>query len=331
MTGTVIITGANGSAALGFVSEILTTYPSYTLLATVRNPSTSDPNTAKLSKLIASHKNSHAQIQALDLSMLSNVRTFAEETAKRVANGEQPRIKAIVCNAFTISLTEQFFTPDGFERTFQVNHLAHYLLVLKLLGSMAPDGRIVMLGSNTHYTDRPHPLYNLRAEIPDDVELLAKPHADKPGEEHGRGFQRYGNSKLANIMFMHDLNSKLEKTPGLSGITAITMDPAGIVDSRATSFQKLHVRIIFGIISLLLPLLKYVTSSVRPSAEAGRDLAEISVGDSFKGIKGYFVGLNRDEETPVSKDVKKRDALWKACWEWAGLKKEETVLAGATP
>ncbi|KAF4963027.1 hypothetical protein FSARC_8937 [Fusarium sarcochroum] len=331
MTGTVIITGANGSAALGFVSEILSAYPSHTLLATVRNPSTSDPNTAKLSKLIASHKTSRAHIQALDLSVLSNVRTFAEETAKRVADGEIPRIKAIVCNAFTSSLTEQCFTSDGFERTFHVNHLAHYLLVLKLLGSMASDGRIVMLGSNAHYTDRPHPLYNLRAKIPDDVELLIKPHADKPGEEHDRGFQRYGNTKLANVMFMHDLNSKLEKTPGLSGMTAITMDPAGMVDSRATSVQKLHIRILFGIVSLLLPLLKHVTSSVRPSVEAGRDLAEISVGDSFKGRSGYFVGLRRDEETAASKDVEKRDALWRACWEWAGLKKEDTVLAGAAP
>jgi NAD(P)-dependent dehydrogenase (short-subunit alcohol dehydrogenase family) len=211
-TGTVIITGANGSCASAFVYHILSHYPSLTLLATVRNASSSDPNTTHLNNLISTSPNSsQASIEALDLSSLTNVRTFAEKTAQRVESGEIPPIKAIVCNAFTMSLKEQIYTEDGFERTFQVNHLSHYLLVLKLLGSMSQYGRVVMLGSNTHYTDRPHPLFNLRVGIPEDVEMLVKPKKDVIGKEYHHGFHRYGVSKLANIMFMHDLNAKLAK------------------------------------------------------------------------------------------------------------------------
>lgn len=209
MTGTVIITGANGSCAIPFVSHILTTYPTYTVLATVRKASPSDPNTATLSQAISCNP-SHAHIEALDLSSISNVRSFAENVAKRVSSGEIPPIKAIVCNAFTMSLKGQVFTSDGLEETFQVNHLAHYLLVLKLLGSMASDGRVVMLGSDAHYTDRSHPLFNIRTGIPDDVEQLVKPGQDTPGQEYNHGFHRYGVSKLANVMFMHDLNVKLQ-------------------------------------------------------------------------------------------------------------------------
>ncbi|RTE74375.1 hypothetical protein BHE90_011175 [Fusarium euwallaceae] len=209
MTGTVIITGANGSVALGFVDHILSSYPTYTLLATVRNPS--DANSTKLSNMITSKPNAKAHIEALDLSSLADVRSFAEKTAERVKSGKLPRIKAIVCNAFTWSLSETKYTQDGLEASFQVGHLSHYLLILKLLGSMAPDGRIMLLGSNTHYPDRPHPLTKLIAEIPEDVEEIVKPLPDEPGQEHDRGFQRYGIAKLANVLLMHDLNTRLKK------------------------------------------------------------------------------------------------------------------------
>jgi WW domain-containing oxidoreductase len=209
MTGTIIITGANGSLALAYITHLIKTHPSYTILATVRNASPSDPNTAQLSSLLSLHPKS--SIEALDLSLLSNVRSFSENTVRRIVAGEIPPIKAIICNAFTMSVTEQIYTPDGFERTFQVNHLSHFVLVLKLIGSMVSDGRVVMLGSNTHYTDRSHPLFKQRPGIPEDTELLVKPRPDKKGKEYDGGFHRYGNSKLANIMFMHDLNAKLEK------------------------------------------------------------------------------------------------------------------------
>ncbi|KAF5687540.1 short-chain alcohol dehydrogenases/reductase [Fusarium denticulatum] len=324
MTGTIIITGANGSLALAYISYLLKTHPSYTILATVRNASLSDPNTAQLSSLPSSHPK--LSIEALDLSLLSNVRTFSESTAKRVASGEIPPIKAIICNAFTMSVTEQVYTPDGFERTFQVNHLSHFVLVLKLIGSMASDGRIVMLGSDTHYTTRSHPLFRQRPGIPEDTEILVKPLPDKKGKEYDGGFHRYGNSKLANIMFMHDLNAKLEKNPKLSGITAIAMDPGGMVDSRAHRIQTPFMRFAFSIVLISLPILRHFTDTMRPAAQSGRELVELSVGEKFVGAKGYFMGARREEEDIACKDVHKRELLWNACWKWAGMMEEETVL-----
>ncbi|KAF4451504.1 hypothetical protein F53441_5513 [Fusarium austroafricanum] len=325
MTGTIIITGANGSLGLAFISHLLLTHPNYTILATVRDPSPKDPNTAHLSTLLSSHAQS--SIEALDLSTFSNVRNFAENTAKRVALGEIPPIKAIICNAFTMSVTETIYTPDGFERTFQVNHISHFLLVLKLLGSMDKDGRIVMLASDTHYTDRTHPLFKQRPGIPEDVELLVRPRADKPGKEYDGGFHRYGNSKLANVMFMHDLNAKLEKNPELSGITAIAMDPGGMVDSRAHRIQTPTMRFAFGLITVLLPVLRHFTYTMRSADQSGRELVRLSVGDDFKGTKGYFMGLRREREDVASKDIHKQEVLWEACWKWTKMSKEETVLA----
>jgi hypothetical protein len=84
------------------------------------------------------------------------------------------------------------------------------LLVLKLLGSMdAASGRIVMLGSEAHDPDKESPLSKLRAGFPVDMEQLVHPPPDEPGRLHDRGFQRYGNAKLANAVFMQDLNARL--------------------------------------------------------------------------------------------------------------------------
>lgn len=214
MGGTVLITGANGTLALEYVRAMLISYPQYTIVATVRNSSTkTDPNTAKLQDIIDQYPKTTVIIQQLDLGKLADVRAVAEKLAGRIASGELPRLSAIVCNAATWSLEAgQKFTPDGLEATFQVCHLAHYLLVLKLLGSMDPkSGRIIMLGSITHYPEKKNPLSAFRPEFPTDMARLAKPPPDLPEEVHDRGFQRYATAKLANVTFMHDLNSRLEK------------------------------------------------------------------------------------------------------------------------
>lgn len=212
MSGTVLITGANGSLALGFVQAFLELYPQYTLIAAVRNPSIKkDPNTAKLATLVAKYPHVKTYIEGLDLGSLKNVRSFAEGLSKRVSSKELPPIVSIICNAFTWSLESgQKFTSDGIEATFQVCHLSHYLLVLKLLGSMdSKIGRIVMLGSVVHY-DTPNPVSTLVAQFPDNIEELAKPTADPENLIHDRGFQRYSNAKLANVAFTYDLNRRLK-------------------------------------------------------------------------------------------------------------------------
>lgn len=104
------------------------------------------------------------------------------------------------------------------------------------------------------------------------------------------------------------------------------MDPGGMVDSRAHKIQTPLIRFVFALIVLLLPLLKYVTDELRSAAQSGQELADLAVGEKYKGKKGYFMGSRREEEDPICRDAEKRDVIWEACWKWAGLKKGETVL-----
>lgn len=110
------------------------------------------------------------------------------------------------------------FSRDDYESTFQVNHLAHFLIVLKLLSSMDRErGRVVLLGSGVHDPELQNPLSKLGAHLPDadeDLDQLIKPGPDPAGTEHDMGWRRYATSKLANVMFMHSLNQQLERVWG---------------------------------------------------------------------------------------------------------------------
>lgn len=238
MAGTVLITGANGTLGLEFVRFLLSSYPQYTLVGTVRNDSPeTDPNTANLVQIVKDNPSAKVYIQPLDLGKLADVRSFAKKVSDQIERGELPRISAIVCNAATWSLESGLkFTSDELEATFQVCHLSHYLLVLKLLGSMdRTSGRIVMLGSITHYPEKPNPLSAFRPEVPADIQQLIKPKPDQPGEAHDRGYQRYGTAKLSNVTFMYDLNERLQAVRQIHISLENIIEPDRMADSLVGS------------------------------------------------------------------------------------------------
>lgn len=83
----------------------------------------------------------------LDLSSLASVRNFAEQVINTL---KDESIDFLVLNA-GIAGTDPFQkTEDGFEATFAVNHLAHYLLARLLLPKMANNGRLIITTSDVH-------------------------------------------------------------------------------------------------------------------------------------------------------------------------------------
>jgi NAD(P)-dependent dehydrogenase (short-subunit alcohol dehydrogenase family) len=213
MTGTVLLTGANGSLALPAVKYLLGAYPSYTLILTVRDDSDQDRNTAELRGVISQHAHAAAFVRKLDLSSLQETHSFSNQLRSEIDHGTLPRLVAIMCNAMSWQLSgEPAYTKDGYETTFAINHLAHFALSLRLLGAMdAQRGRVVFLGSEAHWPERARFSKGFPTYLPDDLELLVHPLPIKRGEELGRGFQRYGLSKLTITMIMYELSRRLKK------------------------------------------------------------------------------------------------------------------------
>jgi retinol dehydrogenase-14 len=121
-----------------------------------------------------------------DFTSLSAVRNLVEQVAAVV-----PRLDVLVNNAATYSHTREV-TADGFELTFQVNHLAPFLLtnlLVPLLRESTP-ARVVTVSSSAHY----------RAVL--DFDDLGSARAYN-------GYEAYALSKLANVLFAYELAERL--------------------------------------------------------------------------------------------------------------------------
>lgn len=126
------------------------------------------------------------------MSLVSTV-TIVMPAALPRASAGLPHIDVVACNAGLQILQGPTSTEDGFEETFQVNHLAHLALVDTLLAREVPPRRVVLVGSATHdpavRTGTPDPIED------DDLTLLARPSQD--GEPpRTAGVRRYATTKL---------------------------------------------------------------------------------------------------------------------------------------
>src|SRR4051794_21424895 len=168
--GTVLITGGTGSlgyeAAKVIASAAAAGRRSLTPVITGRDARAAERAAAELE----SATGSSVRGMALDLGSLENVRRFA----KALVSASGPPLRAIVCNAGIQSVSGTMVTADGFEQTFGVNHLAHFLLVRELLPHVVAPARIIFVASGTHdpakRTGMPAPVYSSARHlaVPDD-------------------------------------------------------------------------------------------------------------------------------------------------------------------
>jgi NAD(P)-dependent dehydrogenase (short-subunit alcohol dehydrogenase family) len=142
-----------------------------------------------------------------DLSSQAAVRKLAAEVLAHC-----PRLEVLVNNAGATYGARQL-SKDGIELTWAVNHLAPFLLTMLLLDRLkaSAPARIITTASGAHQG----------ARIPFD---------DVNAERGYRSFGRYGETKLANILFTAELTRRLEG----AGVTANCYHP-GLV---ATGFNR---------------------------------------------------------------------------------------------
>ena len=100
MTGSIIFTGANGSLANPAIKYLLTKYPSYTVILTVRDASDADVNTKRLRNTLTPYTDAKIFYRVLDLSDLSAVTSFTNTVATKISTGKIPRLSSIICNAY---------------------------------------------------------------------------------------------------------------------------------------------------------------------------------------------------------------------------------------
>lgn len=147
----------------------------------------------------------HAIFLPLDLASLDSVR----ESARLFLQLNLP-LHLLVNNAGVAGL--RGLTKDGFEMTFGVNHLGHFLLTQLLLEKMQSSGlsRIVTVSSRAH---------KRTAGI--DWDALCQP------TRSWTGIREYAVSKLANLLFSVELAKRVQGT----SVSTYSLHP-GVVDTE---------------------------------------------------------------------------------------------------
>ncbi len=140
-----------------------------------------------------------------DLSSLAEVRRMAEEMKRR---DEKP---SVLLNNAGVYMKERKLSPDGFEMTMAVNHLAPFLLTHLLLEGDTGDalGRIVNVSSVAH----------TRGQVDLD-DIAGTRRSFEP-------YALYAASKLANVLFTVELARRLAPR----GITVNALHP-GVVSTK---------------------------------------------------------------------------------------------------
>ena len=245
-----------------------------------------------------------ASTMSLDLASLASVRAFAH-----AARRELPPLRGLVCNAGVQVVNGVQRTQDGFEATFGVNHLGHFLLVRSLLDHIAPGGRVIVVSSGTHdpaqRTGMPAPRWT-------DPRWLARPELDPDptalATDAEAGRRRYTTSKLANLLFVHELHRRL-RAEG-STITALGFDPGMMPGSGLARDYPAWQRVLWR---WVLPVLRWFAPNVHSTEESGRALARLATDPLLATVSGrYFEGTREREPSAESQEPTLAAALWQA-------------------
>ena len=236
------------------------------------------------------------QTVVVDLSDLASVRAGAEAAA------DLGPVHLLVNNA-GIMAPPLSRTVDGLESQMATNHFGPFLLTGLLLDQLVAsgEGRVVTLSSQMHRVARSAPLGDPRAR---------------------RRYSRwmvYGQTKLANLLFTHELDRRLRRA-GLP-VSALAAHP-GLAGTHLVVNGQMR-----GIEARGAAILDAAVKAVSQSAEAGAWPALMAATADLPG--GTYVGPGGAGEargrprivgsTPLARDEMAQRRLWELSEETVGL------------
>ena len=222
-------------------------------------------------KMLREESRSDVEILTADLSVQAEVRRAASEFQQRFS-----RLDVLVNNAGAAYMKREE-TVDAIEKTWALNPLGYFLLtnlLLDLLKRSAP-ARIVNVSSDAHRSVRGIDFHDINAH------------------KEYRAFRAYGMSKLANVLFTHELARRLEGT----GVTVNALHP-GLVATNFGARMPFLVQWFFSLFGL--------------SPEKGAQTAiYLATAPAVEGISGkYFYKKKEAQPAAPALDEEAARRLW---------------------
>jgi retinol dehydrogenase-12 len=189
-----------------------------------------------------------------------------------------PRLDVLINNAGIFS-PQRIVTDDGYEMTYQVNYLSHFVLTHLLLDHLkrSENGRIVNLASS---------VYNMGKFDPQNLQ----------SERHFSTIGSYSASKLLVLMFTANLAEKLRHTR----ITVNAANPGVVKTKMMTEATGLFKIIAFLALPFSVAAIKGAATSVYLAS--AQDVERIS--------GKYFVNSKVVDVKSSFNTQRNRDILW---------------------
>jgi NAD(P)-dependent dehydrogenase (short-subunit alcohol dehydrogenase family) len=228
-----------------------------------------------------------ADLLLADLSSQTQVRRLAAEVLDRY-----PRVDVLVNNAGAM-FQRRRATEDGIELTWALNHLAPFLLTNLLLERLEQSvpARVITTASDAHRGAHHIPFDDVAAE-----------------RSYTRGgFARYGETKLANILFTAELARRLQG----SEVSAYCFHP-GLV---ATGFNRNNSALMGAMMLLVKPF-------SRSPEHGARTLVWLADAAEPGPSGGYFTDEQVATPTSAGQDADAARRLWELSEEQTGMRGE---------
>jgi NAD(P)-dependent dehydrogenase (short-subunit alcohol dehydrogenase family) len=224
-------------------------------------------------------------VRRLDLADLASVRAFAAEL-----DGD---VDVLIDNAGVMAVPRAK-TADGFELQLGTNHLGHFALAGLLLPRIRD--RVVTIASQAHRTGRIN-------------------FGDLQSERHYQRWIAYGQSKLANLLFMMELQRRLDAAG--SPLRSVAAHPGYSATNLQSHTQSIQDQLM-GIANRLIA--QSAAMGALPTLYAATvDLP----GAAYVGPDGLFEQRGHPKLVDMSGAAKDADAarrLWEVSEELTGVR-----------
>ena len=189
-----IVTGAN--SGLGFETALALAAAGAHVTLAVRDPGRGE---AAATQIRAQAPEARLDVRRLDLADLASIDEFAWLWREAYPDG----LDLLVNNAGIMAIPRRE-TANGFEMQLGTNHLGHFALTGRLIEAIRTDGRVVTVSSQAHRMGRMN-------------------FDDLMGEHTYGAWRAYGQSKLANLLFMRGLAERLARSG--SSVASVAAHP----------------------------------------------------------------------------------------------------------
>jgi len=244
----------------------------------------------------------------LDLDDLSNVREFGTAYGE-LGLGD---ISVLLNNAGVMAIPSRELTADGNERTFQSNHLGHFVLTSELFPYFSREStRVVTVSSSaSNFAGPTLDMQNLN------------------GERVYAPWTSYGISKLANILFSNELQKRANDA-GLEWLTSVSLHP-GVVNTDLWRYlvgeERLEAMKSSDNSMSVESFVANLTSLFTLTPEQGANTQIYLCAEEGLTKGAFYEDMKRKKNVPpYARDLGKARALWEESERLGGVQFDLTM------